>query len=351
MSVQQQKIIALKNPSGTETAILRISAEQIRLDCLNKQYPKLTLLIFKTDKKLTVFYHETNGKSAIFNRKKPFLGSDFNTDDGFAALVINSEIKPMFFADCRKNAESNTPQKTIGEILTLYEKDNKKKSFYDNPTETGIFCQNPRGDGKPLDLGAADNRREDAEYNQYDDEALATVNYYENCEKVPVYVRERGFGEKTKGEENDVPYNENESSVKPPRRENAQKTDGTDFCENEIGTGNRPPRQTFYQSIKDKLEKIFDEHPAEREPAEIIPESRWVRINYSGDKYYILGVICENGIPLRVVYGVPGEKSRPPHGFERYSEFIPKSLFAPEGEGYWCLFQSAETGESENTRR
>ena len=347
MSVQQRKILALKNPFGGETAILRVSAEQIKLDLIKEQNENLTLLVLKNDKALGIFYGETSGSSVIFSRESLETVGDFQIENEFAALVINGGAKPLFFADCRKNAGSNPPEKTIGGILSLYEKNYTKTRVRGEQEKAGVLRENPG------------SRREREPYSPeyytenggYDDEALATENYYEKSKLGDITAESRNESEKRQGENHELSHNQNESFIEPPNRENAQETIRNGFCENEIGTGNGAARPTFYQSIKEKLEKALDEHPAEPAPAEIVPESRWARINYSGDKCYILGVICENGTPRHVVYGVPGEKTCPPHGFERYSEFIPKSLFYPDGDGYWCLFQNAETGETENKRR
>ena len=83
MSVQQRKILALKNPFGGETAIVRVSAEQIKLDLIKEQNENLTLLFLKNDKTLGIFYGETSGSSVIFSRESLETVGDFQIENEF----------------------------------------------------------------------------------------------------------------------------------------------------------------------------------------------------------------------------------------------------------------------------
>ena len=84
---------------------------------------------------------------------------------------------------------------------------------------------------------------------------------------------------------------------------------------------------------------------SEKELAKIIPDSEWVRINYDGDDYYVIGRLRDEGKVKYLGYGVPGrEDVKPPKVAEGIASWIPTE----EERGYWIFFQSASTGEIDN---
>ena len=97
--------------------------------------------------------------------------------------------------------------------------------------------------------------------------------------------------------------------------------------------------------MKDELDKIFSENPEEDCLKSTVPQSRWVKIEYAGG-YYLVGVVEERKKPKYICYGVPAKYSPyPPKELAGYCTFIPLSVFEMKGDGFWMLFQSAETGE------
>ena len=93
------------------------------------------------------------------------------------------------------------------------------------------------------------------------------------------------------------------------------------------------------------MKQLFEKYPPFAPLNELISKGKWVKIPYSENKFYVVGVVYENNIPEYLVYGVPGQKSQKPQGFERYSAFIPESVCSGSDRGYWCILQSAETGK------
>ena len=78
----------------------------------------------------------------------------------------------------------------------------------------------------------------------------------------------------------------------------------------------------------------------------LFPDSVFVRINYSSEKYYVVGVIKEKNTEKYVCYGVPAAYSEtPPKELDGYCSFIPVSIFDMKGDGFWMMFQDATTGE------
>ncbi len=107
----------------------------------------------------------------------------------------------------------------------------------------------------------------------------------------------------------------------------------------------------FFYAGKE-LDNLFDKFPEDFSLKTVLPASRWVRINYSADKYYVVGVVfslegdtsCKK--PLYICYGVPEKYSAtPPQALKDYCSFVPISLFDLHGEGFWMMFQDAVSGD------
>ena len=103
---------------------------------------------------------------------------------------------------------------------------------------------------------------------------------------------------------------------------------------------------SYYQKAKRELEEVFSRFPIEEDLVKIFPESKWCKVYYECEKYYVVGVIKENDEEKYICYGVPATYSpTPPKELKGYCSFIPLSVFALKGEGYWMIFQDAITGE------
>lgn len=104
----------------------------------------------------------------------------------------------------------------------------------------------------------------------------------------------------------------------------------------------------FYDELKDQLNILFDKYPEETFLTEVIPNSKWVKIDYEDDgNYIVIGLIYENDRVQYVCYGAPGEFSAtPPKEFEGLSQWLPLDVDKPTELGYWIIYQDAETGEN-----
>ena len=108
------------------------------------------------------------------------------------------------------------------------------------------------------------------------------------------------------------------------------------------------PNQTFFEAISDQVEDLFNSYPSEPHLEDLIPNSKWVKIDYENNgNFYVLGLIYEDISLKYVCYGVPGEYSEtPPAELDGYSQWLPLDLSDPENNGYWVVYQDALTGES-----
>ena len=102
----------------------------------------------------------------------------------------------------------------------------------------------------------------------------------------------------------------------------------------------------FYDTVKTQLEKLFakNEHYAVLE--RLLPDSRWIRVDYDNrGKFYLIGLIGE---PVRYIcYGVPGKYSpHPPAELAGYCQWLAVNETNPLGEGFWIMYQDAASGKS-----
>ena len=104
---------------------------------------------------------------------------------------------------------------------------------------------------------------------------------------------------------------------------------------------------TFIDEIGQQIKGLFDEYPAEEVLESIIPNSKWVSVDFNGDvKTYVVGLIMEAGDIKFIAYGVPGVWSETaPANFNPEAQFLPLDVSDPKGQGYWLTYQNAFDGE------
>ncbi len=107
-------------------------------------------------------------------------------------------------------------------------------------------------------------------------------------------------------------------------------------------------KNSFIGDIKGQIDNLFQNNPKESFLEEMIPNSKWVRVEFDGEgDYYILGLIYENQKIKYVCYGVPGiYQKTPPKQLSGYPVWFPLDSEKRESFGYWLTYQDAESGES-----
>ena len=106
--------------------------------------------------------------------------------------------------------------------------------------------------------------------------------------------------------------------------------------------------KNFYLSAKEKIDELFIIYPPEKNLEILIPDSKWIKISYDGEDYYVVGQLINDNKLTYIGYGVPGIKAiLPPKITEGYADWLPVDNIKPY-DGYWLIFQNAENGKMSN---
>lgn len=98
----------------------------------------------------------------------------------------------------------------------------------------------------------------------------------------------------------------------------------------------------FYLAIKPQLDEMFVCYPSDEQLNQTVNGSRWVRIETSED-YYAVGLLYDGEKVSYICYGVPSvDNTRPPAEIADMCVWLPTNSV---GDGYWVIYQSAQTGE------
>ena len=95
---------------------------------------------------------------------------------------------------------------------------------------------------------------------------------------------------------------------------------------------------TYYNTVREELTEAFSRLPADHSLEETFPQSRWVKKEGA-----LLGIVYEAGLPRYLCVAVPAGTD-PPACMRGRAVFVPRSPFSEE-EGFWVIFQDADTGE------
>ena len=165
-----------------------------------------------------------------------------------------------------------------------------------------------------------------ANYQEYDDYLIADKNYYE-------------------GEVDDAENIYFKTTNREDKYEEEQEKEETAYGTTLYENFTNDEKQNYYFSVKEKLNEIFREKVADEELKKIIPNSKFVKINYNETSFYSVGIVYENNVEKYICYAVKGNYSKMPSELSKYCSFVPLSNFKQLDEGYFIIFQSTITGE------
>lgn len=158
-------------------------------------------------------------------------------------------------------------------------------------------------------------------YNQtkYDDEAVATENYYEN-------------------EHNLYDQNVDFKTGYLPKKEEIIVSEKFNDDEKNVS---EVEKHYFFSANDGKLSSLLKKYPKEKSLTAILPSSDFVLINYDANKRYVVGTTIINGVQY-YCFGVEGTIYDTP---VKNSVFVPSS-FSNDKKGYFIIFQNAKSGKT-----
>ena len=131
------------------------------------------------------------------------------------------------------------------------------------------------------------------------------------------------------------------------KKEEKKDLDGKNLDESKRKTNEQEKEEPFVARLKPQIDKLFEKNPVESNLEEMIPYSKWVKVEYEDDgDFYVFGLLYDGDEIKYVCYGVPAVyENEPPKELSGYPIFLPLNKNDKEGFGYWLTYQDAETGE------
>ncbi len=168
---------------------------------------------------------------------------------------------------------------------------------------------------------------------KYDDEKVATQNYY--------------LGE----EDERRLYSENRENAQTESGAKTQSYEqGQDLAEDVDTQSVLHPFATnpdgYYHTVKEEIDELFKKYPKDETLNGVFHCSEWVRLKgEEGAPEYLVGVVYEEWRAKYICYALPAENNEtPPDEIKDVCAFVPLSLFNDK-IGFFIIFQSAESGE------
>ncbi|MBR1868006.1 MAG: hypothetical protein IJ800_05450 [Clostridia bacterium] len=170
----------------------------------------------------------------------------------------------------------------------------------------------------------------------YDDEVVATENYFE-------YEKAEHDAQPNK---NVNEPNENiENAETQSGNSGEEEKEKSEFSSSRSENGDLYGQKKYYRKIKEKLDDLFDKYPEVKSLSDMVKDSKWVKVPYGEGKHYVVGIEYSNGEPRWICYGVPGKYGQKPSEISGYCSFLPSSPFELKSSGYWIMFQDALNGQ------
>ena len=117
------------------------------------------------------------------------------------------------------------------------------------------------------------------------------------------------------------------------------------FDENLEDNNETDNKKDFLSTIENQVEELLNNYEEEKALENLIPNSKFVKVNSNDENFYIFGVIKEDNQIKYIVYGLPGEYNvKPNDEYKNYYQWLPLNPENPEGYGYYLMYQDAESG-------
>lgn len=276
-------------------------------------------------KKLLILHGLKNDETAILTGEITLGGTNFSLstrkeidfNQKYVGLNLNGELlifeaKPTFF----------------GQI------------DFSNCVEAGLFFKD-----KPLFYGCAQQSQNPTEFfKNYSNKFKELTNFSQNCYNDEAIAQENYYlQEKENFSEENQNYGYAQTETACYRQTEDPKGENETFF-NEENSNPFESEENYFSLNQEKIDEIFQRGSEYLPLSNVIPNSKWVKINYSQSNFYVVGIVQSNGQPLYICYGIPGTYNSPPQKLKGVASFVPNSLFNLLDDGFYMLFQCAKTG-------
>ncbi len=326
--IEKNYSLGKKSVSGIARIEVEEGAGEFFLSVINlRPISRGKYFAFILDKNRELFSFELNYNGSI---RKPFLGR-LDLSDLSIGIVFAEDFIPITvaFADA-ENSDAKLTE--FNGAIAEYFLRLKEKELTAEKSKTPATVARK----------ADEEQNSSPEQPLYDDEVVATENYFEfeSIEDKLKLLKE--IDDETISLKNELPLSDGKEETQEVLESGRRPQDETDAPLRKEGATD----ERYFSSVKSELEDIFNKFPPEPDLEKAFFKSRWAKVFYSEKSYYVVGVIFEEDREKYICYGVPGQYStEPPKELKGYCSFIPLSIFSLHGDGYWMMFQDAQTGE------
>lgn len=103
----------------------------------------------------------------------------------------------------------------------------------------------------------------------------------------------------------------------------------------------------FFDSIQEQIDDIFEQFPKDEFLTNIIPSSKWAKVDTGENVSYSVGILTDGEDVLFIGYAVQGDYAdEPPKELNKNAQFVPLDFTKPKEKGYWMMYQSAKDGSN-----
>ncbi len=314
--MKDKTLILTSINQSSEKAVLNLEQSSdgiqgfIRLYNFKEIPAGILTLAFLFDKKVYKYALNNNGRDIY-----TFIMDDSVKISDFTCALVNiknGEAKPLLVGSTALKELNNIPSALVDNFDLLDMPDLKINEVKERLDESKIDYD--------------DSEKEEIENTI--NESLCQCNKCSNCE-----YRNAFYDSSINGINNQTNKN--------PQEGNIQKKVLTNMSDINNET-------TFYDEIKEQIEILFEKYPEETFLNEIIPNSKWIKIDYEDDgNYFVIGLLYEDDCVSYICYGIPGEHTqKPPSEFSGLTQWLPLDPNKPDALGYWLTYQDSKTGEN-----
>ena len=262
------------------------------------------------------------GKS-IFN-----ILTDMDVSNGFCGVLchVKNDVVPIAYGI---NGNRSYDWRAILNA-TLPPVFPKKEKTDDEIAKTAIFTPSEEYPEDKTDKKNAHLAQPDQEY---DDETVATENYYEE------------FANEYQQSKQIIENAHTQNTTEKPNEKTGQNT-----AENGNDSRVLHPFKTdsdgYYYSVKSEIDGLFSRYPRDKTLEGAFSCSEWVRIKGTeDDPQYLVGILYFEGKAKYISYALAAKnKDNPPDEIKDVCSFVPCSPFH-QNKGFFLILQSAATGE------